>query len=147
VGEKKIPPQGFFFFGGVSPPPRFENGALKGDLLYYATAIFAPTLCRSCPRPPAMSITLANPRLPLTASRLSMRRKHCPRPRHLERYVDCCNGDKVFLAYNYPANDNSAGKYTLAGQYTVTGGRGGLPGRPVKGRIRRKVRTLSFLVW
>jgi len=38
--------------------------------------------------------------------------------------LTAANGDKVFLSYHYPANDNAAGKYTLAGQYTITGGTG-----------------------
>jgi hypothetical protein len=47
--------------------------------------------------------------------------------------LTAANGDQVFLRYLFPANDNAAGKYTLSGEYTVTGGTGRFSGATGKG--------------
>jgi hypothetical protein len=47
--------------------------------------------------------------------------------------LTAANGDEVFLRYLFPANDNGAGKYTLSGEYVVTGGTGRFSGATGKG--------------
>ena len=58
--------------------------------------------------------------------------------------LTAANGDKVFLVYFFPSNDNASGKYALSGKYTITGGTGRFAGASGEGSYTAEGTYLVF---